>query len=425
MHINILSIIFLALSATSTTAKKRQPLPASLKIDDLNKSFRNNPSATARLFASATRTDGTPVRSLADYEDINQHIAQYSIQFQGCHHIQQWNAEDYYDDDIRVLTKRLVRFRLIPYATCEKVPAWASYLEAAKNSVGKFDDFGEYIIDLNEFVYSYLTALNESEGSGGGMNCDDYEESCQNNCGDDNNDDADSCVNQCYAFYGCNTDDAAEEDDDEDKLDPLDYAYCTQIDYDNNDDAVYDDADGDNAGGNEYYVGPFCASHGAEIKMGFFSEETCSTTARCNGGATRGATCYEEVMGVALPFSDESIVQDACITCSNNYVELSRLELDDNKDDEVVNEFGYVRDVCATLYSSSGKCETHMSQGSVYENACYYIEGIKIAVSAEGVVYGVKRSSSADKALLGLGIGGAFVGMYVYYLKYRLDSLYA
>jgi len=426
MRITILSVVHLALGVASTTAKKRQRLPNNLKIDDLNNGFRNNPSATAHLLSFATRTDGTPVRDLEEYGEINSHIAAYSIQFQGCHHIQQWNSEDYYGDNVRVLTKRLVRFRLIPYETCEKVPAWAGYLETLKNSVGKFDDFGEYIIDLNEFVYSYLVALSEGEGSGSGMSCDDYDEACQATCGYANNDDADSCLTQCYNFYSCHTDDDAVDDvaEDDNKLDALDYAQCAQVDnYESGDDAVYDDVDGDNAGGNEFYVGPFCANHGAEIKMGLFSDNTCTITARCNGGASRGATCYEEAKGVALPYSNKSIVQDACITCSQNYVALSRLAAEENKDVEVEYEFGYTRDVCANLYASSGKCESYMSQGNKYENACDYIEGIKIAVNDEGVVYGVKRNGNADKVLLGLAIGGAVAGIYVYYLKYRLNSL--
>jgi len=425
MRFNILLVILIALSTSPTTAtKKRQRLPTHLNIEDLNKGFRNNPSATARLLASATRTDGRPARSLEDYSAYS-HIAQYSIQFQGCHHVQQWNSENYYEDEIRVLTKRLVRFRLIPYADCKVVPAWAGYLETVKNSVGQFDDFGEYIIDLNEFVYSYLVALSEGAGSGDGLSCDDYGEACEETCGNDNgNDDADSCMTQCYEFYSCDTDDAAADDADdanaEDKIDALDYAQCAQIDYEPYDDAAYDDDDDDG----EYYVGPFCANHGAEIQMGLFSDDTCTTTARCNGGASRGATCYEEVMGVALPYSDASIVQDPCITCSQNYVALSRLaEQEADSGVEVQYEFGYTRDVCANLYDASGKCESHMSQGYQYDYACDYIEGIKIAVSDDGVVYGVKRSSKVDKALLGLVVSSTLVGMYVYYLKYRLDCL--
>lgn len=437
MRIKILSAILLALTSHHPTAAKRRRIPTSTKIDDLNESFRQNPRATAKLLSSATRADGTPnpfapqSRALEDYDaSINQHIAQYSIQFQGCHHIQQWNSDEYYDEEIRVLTKRLVRFRLVPYGTCRKVPAWASYLETFKSTVGKFDDFGEYIIDLNTFVYSYLTALSESAGAGDGVHCDDYGEACEQACENDDGAD-DDCMNSCYQFYSCYTDDAAVDDADEEeeeRMDAMDYTQCTKLDdYEQYDDDDNDQGDEDEEE-KEYYVGPYCAYHGAEIRMGLFSDDTCSTMAKCDGGSSRGASCYESTTGVALPYADKNIVQDACITCSNNYIALDTLErqreaaAEADEEFEVEYEYGYTRGVCGYLYDTSGKCESHMSEGYQYENACEYIEGIKIAVSEDGVVMGVVRSSTVDYALLGLAVSTLVLGMYLYYLSYVFNS---
>jgi len=431
MRINIFSTILLALTSHTTTAKRRR-IPTTANLNDLNNGFRNNPRAKAHLLSSATRADGKPnpyaSRALEEYDgSINQHVAEYSIQFQGCHHIQQWNPEDYYEDDIRVLTKRLVRFRLVPYAACEKVPAWATYLQALKSQVGQFDDFGEYIIDLNSFVYSYLIAMSEGGGSGEGLSCEDYGEVCEEACGNDDGAD-DDCMSTCYDFYSCYSDDAAVNDDaeEEERMDALEYWQCAEVD----DYEAYDDDDNDDGDDEEqnYYVGPYCAEHGAAIKMGFFSDDTCSTMAKCNGGATRGASCYENVMGVALPYADMSIVQDSCITCSNNYIALDRLERQREAADEAEEEFemeyefGYTRDVCANIYDLSGKCESHMSQGYQYENACEYIEGIKIAVNEDGVVMGVVRSTTVDYVLLGLALGTVGLGMYVFYLSSVLST---
>lgn len=439
MRIHIFPAILLALTCSPITAKR--PPFTSINLEDLNKGLDNNPKATARLLSSATRVDGKPnphntkndpsSRSLEENDAYNNHIAQYSIQFQGCHHIQQWNSEDYYDDDIRVLTKRLVRFRLVPYQTCEVVPAWAGYLEAVKNKVGRFDDFGEYIVDLNDFVYSYLIALSQGKGSGEGSNCEDYGEACEDACGEDADDD---CLNECYGFYSCNNDDAVDEEeedeDEQDEIDPMDYAQCAELeDYEpaEEDDDGDDEEDGDDDE-KKYYYGPYCADHGAEIRMGLFSDDTCSTTAKCNGGATRGANCYYQNTGQYLPYSKLSIVQDACVTCSNNYIALDRLERqreaveEDGGDINVEYEFGYTRDVCANIYDVSGKCETHMSEGYQYENACEYIEGIKIAVNEDGVAMGVMRSSKADMVLAGLAASTALVGMYLYYLKFKFES---
>ena len=46
-------------------------------------------------------------------------MTDYSFKFQGCHHIQQWNPNAGDDEDsVRIMTKRLVRFRLCPYGSC-------------------------------------------------------------------------------------------------------------------------------------------------------------------------------------------------------------------------------------------------------------------------------------------------------------------
>lgn len=435
MQTTILLAILLSLTIPSlTTAKRRSPPFKSVKLNDLNKDFHNNPTAKAHLLASATRADGKPNpyrRKLEEYDDINSHIAKYSIQFQGCHHIQQWNDDENDEDDIRVLTKRLVRFRLIPYETCEAVPAWAGYVEALKNRIGKFDDFGEYIVDLNEFVYSYLVALSEGKGSGAGSNCEEYEEICNDSCGEDAENDED-CLTDCYGFYGCNADDDQGEDqeeDEEDIPDPLDYAMCAELEgYEQEEDDNYDDGEEDEE--KKYYYGPYCANHGAEIKMSLFSDDTCTTTAKCNKGNSRGSSCYYQVTGTYLPYSQENIVQDPCITCSNNYIALDRLEQQraaseeqgDKKEFKVEYEYGYPRDVCSNIYSVSGKCETHMSEGQQYENACEYIKGIRIAVDNDGVAMGVKRSRKADYVLAGLAGATVIFGLYVHYLSYKLHS---
>jgi hypothetical protein len=65
----------------------------------------------------------------------------YSIKFQGCHHISQWNAEADAADDVRIETKRLVRFRLCPSNTC-----------TSANAGGCKSGYGDYILDMNTFL---------------------------------------------------------------------------------------------------------------------------------------------------------------------------------------------------------------------------------------------------------------------------------
>lgn len=86
-----------------------------------------------------------------DEEDFTW-IAGYSLKFQGCHHVTQWNEEGGGDDDVRLATKRLVRFRLCPADYC-----------TAESAAGCNSGYGDYIIDMNTFIDAYMENKNEVE----------------------------------------------------------------------------------------------------------------------------------------------------------------------------------------------------------------------------------------------------------------------
>jgi hypothetical protein len=69
----------------------------------------------------------------ADYS----YIAEYSIKFQGCHHVQQWNDNVDEDSDVRIMTKRLARFRLCPSDQCSN-----------DKSSGCSSKYGDYVVDV-------------------------------------------------------------------------------------------------------------------------------------------------------------------------------------------------------------------------------------------------------------------------------------
>merc|ERR1712241_1245127 len=103
--------------------------------------------------------------------------------------------------------------------------------------------------------------------------------------------------------------------------------------------------------------------------MSLFSDDTCTTQARCNKGQIRGSKCYAYETGYSLPFSTSSIIEDPCVPCSENYAELSQM---DGKTDDF--DFGYPRQACNAIYQISGKCESHMRHNyEKYDNACEYI----------------------------------------------------
>jgi hypothetical protein len=81
--------------------------------------------------------------------------------------------------------------------------------------------------------------------------------------------------------------------------------------------------------------------------------------------------------------------------------------------------------MCEKIYTMAGKCEASLAYGTTQypnNNACNYLEGIKI-VRADGTI--VTADSRANK------FAGAFIGIfttmfvllsaYVYFLKTKLD----
>jgi hypothetical protein len=74
----------------------------------------------------------------ADYS----YIAEYSIKFQGCHHVQQWNDNVDEESDVRIMTKRLARFRLCPTDQCSN-----------DKSSGCTTKYGDYIVDVRSKLH--------------------------------------------------------------------------------------------------------------------------------------------------------------------------------------------------------------------------------------------------------------------------------
>jgi hypothetical protein len=379
---------------------------------DLNNGFEMNSSDAAmkRLLSKAelasstdATTDATTSTTTTNSNasksrqlDYSSRIAKYSIQFQGCHTIKHWNKDAEDDDDIRVSTKRLVRFRLVPFSKCSAYNPWAdaSAIQNAKALLGQAD-YGDYIVDMSTFIEAYLETKSE-EGK--------Y-------YGDDANANRNRNRQLYYDDAVAATDDANANANNNASFDIDDYTQCAAFEFNQNTD--------DAAAQYSYYLGPYCADQGGEIRLNLFTDDTCTTLAKCNNGAKRGANCYKAATGMTIPYTEESIVQDPCVPCSENYGYLDSApegEIDSTYD------FGNARDVCAGLYDVSGKCEKHMKNGK-YDYGCSYMQGVQIGMSRDGYAIGVKRSLGADAALATMAIMVSFLGMYIYYLRYALKKV--
>jgi len=372
-----LSPVLLALAVITNSAIATVPD----RIIDGSKDIKAGSALGSKLIAKARRLDN-------NYYDES-FVADYSIKFQGCHHVQQWNADADDEDDVRVKTKRLVRFRLCPSDSCSN-----------SKSVGCTSKFGDYVVDMNTFVESYLEAIDEEKDE----ICTDASEDCQAECDGSNN--YNNCIGSCYDAYDvsyCSSyfnDDDGEDGDDE-EFDPQDYAECAQFDFGRRRKLSADENEMRQLDNDiEYYIGPYCAEQGGEVHLGLFTEETCTTY------ASNGESMFYNYMGYELPYSDNSLISSRCFACG------------------VDEGYGYneLKEVCQDIYDYSGKCETRMSSTDYpNESSCSYIEGIKI-IREDGVIRTstVKKSKVAAVCIgLFLTLGVLLAG-YVYYLRTKL-----
>lgn len=154
------------------------------------------------------------------------------------------------------------------------------------------------------------------------------------------------------------------QNDQDDQWNMNEFAECREVEVDND----ADDQDGNDV---QYFMGPTCSDEG-DIKMGFFSDETCTTV-------PDGVTFEDISNGWSLPYEDGGLVTKYCEACAgydNGNYELSEM--------------------CAQLYEgASYKCETEgMESYSPYgkdESGCDYIaekfpSTVKSGASKAGIV---------------------------------------
>lgn len=335
-----------------------------------------------------------------DEEFENTWVAGYSIKFQGCHHIKQWNDEADDEEDVRIETKRLVRFRLCPTESC-----------SAQKAAGCTSGYGDYIIDMDAFMESYFEAKREEME----YNCE-YHLQYNCNCDGDNNDDED--FNEEYCEYDCFIDSGMEEcvdrnpynQDDEDEVEEFnleEYMQCGALNINNNDRRKLDEDEV------EYFVGPYCANQGGAIHLGVFTDDTCSTFSEVT---------FESLAGYELPYSSESLVDENCLSCLERVEDDGDNDNNNNQNDE--QDEDEVIETCEMLYNYAGKCEANLPEGTVYEvnnQACNYMQGIRI-VRQDGIIdTGSSRPSAVATAFIVIfAMAFAAMGFYVWYLRTRL-----
>lgn len=314
------------------------------------------------ILSQARRLDDNNNENYVDYS----FVGNYKLKFQGCHHVQQWNDNVDEEYDVKIKTKRLVRFRLCPADQCSD-----------DKTAGCTSKYGDYVVDMNTFVANYFEALETQKEA----ECEYGQELCDNTCGND-----DDCLQACYeenAISYCYEDEQA----DENEFNVEEYLECAQSQFQNNN-------------GYAYYIGPFCAEQGGEVHLGLFSDDTCTTHVE------DGDDTFYSNMGYEMPYADDSLISERCLSCGET------------------NDNGYIQtsESCANLYTFSGKCETRMSMDYPNESSCDYIEGIKI-IREDGVIRtsSVRKSKAAAVAIGMFMTLSVLMGAYVFYLRTKLS----
>ena len=325
----------------------------------------------------------------AEYSDA--WISGYSIKFQGCHNIKQWNHNAEGDEDIKISTEALVRFRLCPSDAC-----------SANSAAGCKNGYGDYVIDMSNFLASYYQAYREN-----------LEATCAtfvaNSCADcANSDNAEQCEYDCYVngnMPQCidhNPYEDQEEQQQNQQFEVQNYMACAQFEVHNRKDRALNDQV-------KYYVGPYCGSQGGAIFLGLFTDDTCTTEAT--------DIAFIDLAGFALPHSESSIVDANCLSCLEP-ADVNEQNANDQADADVVSES------CETIYLTAGKCESSLAvdiNPTPNNAACNYIEGIKI-VRQDGIITSAAARPSAVATSFIVISAMAFFAMafYVWYLRTRL-----
>lgn len=281
--------------------------------------------------ASLIRPVETP-RNLEDEEwNKEEFLGRYSIKFQSCTVVSEWNgANNDSSSNSTIVSKQLVSFRMCNSRSCSH-----------SSSKGCLSQYGDYIVDINTFVYYYLTALKESNT--------EIALYCAQKCGSQNND----CYSGCFSDKGGISMGQY-------KIDPFNYAQCKQY-------------------GN-YYIGPMCSSNGSQINLGLFADSSCTVPSSCD------SSCFYKAYSFYLPYSTASLVSNACLTCADS----------SNGD----SSSGSSRSECKSIYETSGKCEAKLPIDYPNSSACTFITGIQN--SKGGVIKGATMRNKETSVLIGM-----------------------
>ncbi|CAB9520416.1 expressed unknown protein [Seminavis robusta] len=329
-------------------------------------------------------------------------VANYSIKYRGCASIVSLaNEENGGGEGSPLYTQNLVKFSLCPAdATCDTCKGGS-----------------DYVVSMMEF----LDAWTEWQMNALERTCENIRENCY--CNNNYNDD-EACENQC--FNEAEMTECIQYEGDE-EFEVQRYLECAEMEDGNN-----NNNNNNNNGGNgngwygQYYIGPYCSEKdGYSIHLGLFYDEGCSARADAS-------TYADQHYGVALPFSEEAIVKDECISCMQVDEDDNNNNNNNNNNNQNGNNYYYYQDLevnelCEAVYEPAAKCESNLDVTWPDTAGCEYIQNILPRL--EKATRGASSRSSSSASSGGAAVGFAWVfaistiifASYAFFLYRKLD----
>jgi hypothetical protein len=394
------------------------------------KSKNNAKSAyMSKLVQGAKETAGSQLRRLDENAEYEVDISSYSVQFQQCQFVKSYDADAAQNNDggsdTVLATKRFAVFRLCPNNSCSS----CNY------------NYGEYLVDLEtyleatvEYMQEYQENMCEACNYCGYAAADEDADAEEDN-GDEDNGDEDGgdrrklADNNWSGTIDCDTcyDDCQKIENMEDNgfYDATNFLECGMI-YDPDDDSRQ-----------AYYAGPICASNGAKIKIGVFTDENCMYL-----DSSKDVDDYlKNDDGNQMKLSHallKTTYSDTCISCKEPQDADENNDGDNQDADEVI-------EMCETLYDAAAKCEKAHGFDSGYSNyygyenqlgneevVCEYLSSLKsgtydeqgeiVLTGSANAASGASTSGGQKLALTFFILGTVGLAMYAAMLHSKLTK---
>eukprot|EP00986_Skeletonema_menzelii_P004289 scaffold1454_cov141-Skeletonema_menzelii.AAC.6 len=364
----------------------------------------------SRLLSSATPLHHHRQLDGSDnyYNSNSVDISKYSLRFEKCSTVKQYNLNSNYQDSDTVLSsKRFVIFRLCPDHSC-----------------GSCDEnYGEYLIDMESYLdvmlqYKYEeqteyctaceTCYTQAAQANNNMAAANYyDDAVQQNNADDGcgKFDLNSCYKECLNIDNMESNGY---------VDAADYIGCVKV-YEND------------KKGLAYWAGATCNANGSRIKIGLFTDENCND--QDESADTELYMKNDNGYNVKLSYH---LLKHTFVNGYNNCI-TSCATYEDG------NSYAQTAEVCDTLYQSAAKCEsTHAfnyrsenSQNWMEEmTACDFIEQLnygtydeygEIVVTGGRMIIQRATSSGAQRFFLTFFVWGTiFMSAYVALLYHKI-----